>query len=69
MSNANVVLEVRTTFFFLTFADIAQVSECLHWGTSFSDGLDSRKYCSRSTFGLYPVLCLSVCSLNFVAVL
>uniref|UniRef100_A0ABI7VU66 Uncharacterized protein n=1 Tax=Felis catus TaxID=9685 RepID=A0ABI7VU66_FELCA len=22
--------------------DISQVSECLHWGTSFSDGLDSR---------------------------
>ena len=69
MSNANVAFEVRTTFFFFTFPDIAQVSESLHWGTSFSDSLYSHKYCSRSTFGLLLLLDLSVCSHAFVALL
>ena len=66
VSRANVAFGVRTWFFF-TFSDIAQVAEaCTRVPTSFSDRLYSRKYCHRSTFGLYPALYLSVCSLNFM---
>ena len=71
VSSANVAFGVRTFFFFFLCFQISArcLKSCTRVSTSFSDRMYSRKYFCQSTFGLDPVLYLSVCSLNFVGVL